>query len=174
MSSSNVAKGYIKSLDEGSLKLDLMFNPKELSLDKKVPWNPQYTSGKDLPAMEFTNGQAMSLSVELMFDTYESKKNVHKEHITKLVKMALIDSTRKRPHLCLFGWGNLHFRGVIDSLTQKYTMFLADGTPVRATVSLKMTQADKAQFKEKDAKKASSAGASSSGGTGDPFEDSGS
>jgi len=36
------------------------------------------------------------------------------------------------------------FRGVINSLSQKYTMFLSDGTPVRAEVALKMQEVDTA------------------------------
>jgi hypothetical protein len=35
------------------------------------------------------------------------------------------------------------FKGVVEQLTTKYTMFLPDGTPVRATVSLRMRQAGK-------------------------------
>jgi len=38
----------------------------------------------------------------------------------------------------LFIWGRFTFKGVIESLSQKYTMFLSDGTPVRAECALKM------------------------------------
>jgi hypothetical protein len=38
----------------------------------------------------------------------------------------------------LFVWGRFAFKGVIESLSQKYTMFLSDGTPVRAECALKI------------------------------------
>ena len=44
------------------------------------------------------------------------------------------------PPNVLFVWGKFRFCGVITSLSQKYTMFFADGTPVRAEATLTMTQ----------------------------------
>lgn len=47
-----------------------------------------------------------------------------------------------RPPLVTFTWGGLQvFEGVIESLNVKYTMFLPDGTPTRATVTLRMKEA---------------------------------
>jgi hypothetical protein len=47
--------------------------------------------------------------------------------------------------MCIFLWGKgfPSFMGVIESLSTKFTMFLANGTPVRATVTVKMKQATK-------------------------------
>ena len=44
------------------------------------------------------------------------------------------------PPSVLFVWGKFRFKGVITSLSQKYTMFLADGTPVRAEATISMQQ----------------------------------
>jgi nucleoid-associated protein YgaU len=33
-------------------------------------------------------------------------------------------------------WGTFSFRGVLDHASGKFTLFLSDGTPVRATVSV--------------------------------------
>jgi hypothetical protein len=51
----------------------------------------------------------------------------------------------KRPPLLTFTWGSKFpvFKGVIENLSVKYTLFLPDGTPCRATVNLKMKQANK-------------------------------
>jgi hypothetical protein len=42
-------------------------------------------------------------------------------------------------------WGSKFpvFKGVIESMNVKYTLFMPDGTPCRATVNLKMKQANK-------------------------------
>jgi hypothetical protein len=52
--------------------------------------------------------------------------------------------------MCLLSWGSNFpsFMGVIESLSTRYTMFFRDGTPCRATCSIKMKQANKLE-KEK-------------------------
>lgn len=46
------------------------------------------------------------------------------------------------------GGGLPAFEGVIESIGTKYTMFLSNGTPVRATVSLKVKEASRLSFKK--------------------------
>jgi hypothetical protein len=47
-----------------------------------------------------------------------------------------------------FYWGGMpRFKGVVESLSVKYTMFMPDGTPARATVNLRMKQANRAMNK---------------------------
>ena len=48
------------------------------------------------------------------------------------------DKQKFRPPTILFVWGRFTFKGVVESLSQKYTMFLSDGTPVRAECALKI------------------------------------
>ena len=53
--------------------------------------------------------------------------------VVELKKNATADDKKNaRPPVILFVWGRFSFQGVVTSLTQKYTMFLSDGTPVRA------------------------------------------
>ncbi len=58
----------------------------------------------------------------------------------------------KRPPMIAVVWGSKQstFKGVVESMNVKYTMFLEDGTPRRATVSLKMKRADSATSKAPD------------------------
>jgi hypothetical protein len=44
----------------------------------------------------------------------------------------------------MFSWGEIQFQGVVESLTVKFTMFLSNGTPVRAECTLKMKEASQA------------------------------
>ena len=59
-----------------------------------------------------------------------------------------IDPSLKRPPMVSVTFeppnGGLAFRGVVSSVSTKYTMFLPDGTPVRATASVKLKQASSA------------------------------
>lgn len=138
-------KCLIKSLDSDH-SVEACFNPKELTIEKQIPWNKHKTSKGNNPALEFTDAEPKELTVELLFDTYESRENVHTKYVKVLEKMTLIiDDKKKRPPMCIFLWGKSFpsFMGVIDNLSTKYSMFLADGTPVRATCTVKIKQADK-------------------------------
>lgn len=134
---------------EGSLApIEAQFNPKELSVEKKVPWTKTKKSTDDAPEVEFTEAEPKTLAVELMFDTFESKEDVAKKYGDRLLQLATVDKGLKRPPLVLFSWGKLEFKGVVHSISMKYTMFLEDGTPVRATCDVKMKQADSATTKK--------------------------
>jgi len=125
------------------------FNPTEVTIDKAVPWKKHKSSEGDSPTLEFTAAEPKTLTVELLFDTFEAGQDVHQTHVQLLEKLAMIDLTLKRPPLLHFVWGTFpSFTGVIESLSVKYTLFLADGTPVRATCTLRLKQADRVRGKK--------------------------
>jgi hypothetical protein len=136
-------------LELGPPGVTATYNPKEVSMEKSIPWNKHKTSKGDNPILEFTDSEPSSLSFEMFFDTYESGRNVYTEHIAILEKGTLImggsNEEKKRPPTCLVTWGKgfPKFVGVIEQLSVKYTMFFADGTPCRATASVKLKQAAK-------------------------------
>jgi hypothetical protein len=83
------------------------------------------------------------MDFELMFDLFETKGNVHSQYIQALEQMAFIQDDLKRPPMVTVTWGSAMpaFQGVISDLSVKYTMFLPDGTPCRATVNIRMKEA---------------------------------
>ncbi len=170
----------ITNLDKPDEQVFAYFNPKEITIEKKVPWNKHKKSKGDAPTLEFTNAEPETLSVELLFDTYEWKEDVYEWYIEPLRAMTLIDTKasgeKKRPPKVMLSWGDkkfLNFKGVITSLSVKYTMFLSDGTPCRATATISLQQAAKVKAKVKKKKKkttptgtdGSSSSSSSSSGT---------
>ena len=126
--------------------VDVCFNPKEYSLDKSLNWKSK-DAKYDAPEAEFNEPTPMVLSVTLQFDTFEWGVSVRDQFVKKIEKMTLLRGDPKgnkldyQPPLVLFVWGQLNFQGVIESMSQKYTMALRDVTPVRAEVSLKIKQA---------------------------------
>ncbi len=133
-------------VDLGMMKVEATYNPKEVSIDKSVPWNKHKTSKGDNPILEFTDAEPKTLSVEFFFDTFEEKESVYKKYISKLELATLImqgkSEDKKRPPTCILDWGGMpKFVGVVESLSVKYTMFFPDGTPARATAAIKMKQA---------------------------------
>lgn len=138
-------KGVLAAVEGVSVTVPFQFNPQELTIDKPVPWQTHPGSGGNVPTLEFLGPEPRTLACELLFDTLESGGDVYATYISKLETLTLIDGNLKRPPLCSFTWGSMLpvFKGVVEQLTTKYTMFLPDGTPCRATVSLRMRQAGK-------------------------------
>ena len=75
-----VEKVVIHNKDENS-DFEAYYNPKEISVDRSVPWNKHKLSKGDTHVLEFTNAEPMTLSFELFFDTYETKGNVYTEYV---------------------------------------------------------------------------------------------
>jgi hypothetical protein len=142
--------------DAGTV-IDVCFNPKEYDLDKSV----QYDSSKsfsDAPEPEFKAPMPMTLSVTLQFDSYEERVSVRDKWVRRIEKLTMMgvvelkkdatkdDKKKARPCMCLFVWGRFSFQGVVTKLTQKYTMFLSDGTPVRAECNMTMQNVSKREI----------------------------
>lgn len=150
-------KAYIWNEDKNQKVVDCLFNPTEYSFSKTNTWSPNGTPSRDLPVVNFQSGGQMTLTVSLLFDTYAlaagqsggSPQDVrtYTEKVLNLMKVdpTLRDSTsgHSRPPRVSFRWGNSwSFKSVITSITQRFTMFLSDGTPVRATLDVTFQQVD--------------------------------
>jgi hypothetical protein len=127
------------------LTVEVQFNPKEISIDKSVPWKRQKTKGAG--DLEFTAAEPMTLSCELLFDGFESGAHIQ-DQIGKLDRLSDIDTSLKRPPKVTVVWGAEgapgmipKFEAVIESLAVKYTMFDGNGMPLRATVNLRFKEA---------------------------------
>jgi hypothetical protein len=130
--------------------IELMFNPDEISFTRTVKWDADQGNRGDhlLPKVNFSGVDPYKLTLkQLLFDTYESKESVMKyvDIIKKSVErtQAKADS---RPPVYIFQWGSAYpkdyFHCVVTSLTYKLTMFLTDGTPVRAIVDISLQEVD--------------------------------
>ena len=141
----------IASLDT-SIQVDAQYNPKELQVDKTVPWQKKSQANKTQETgiqLEFTGAEGRSLTLELLFDGFETGSSVA-GNVETLNTMASVldpgsaDETRRRPHMCVVTWGTTlpTFKCVIESLSVKYTMFSDQGVPLRATCTVKLKEAD--------------------------------
>ena len=112
----------------------VLFNPKELNVDKSVPWGLHDKAEGDAPSLEFTAGEPMRMSVELMFDGYETQTNVSR--VVAMLEKFVAPPGEKRPPPVLLQWGQgLQFKCILESFSLRFTLFLEDGTPVRATMN---------------------------------------
>ncbi len=118
-----------------SERVDVMFNPSEYSVESsnRFSWKP--SPGLSLPIAQFISGETTSLSMELFFDTYEAGTDVRKKTM-QIAGLLDVDKDLHAPPLCKFVWGSLQFKGVAEKVTQRYTMFLDSGIPVRAVLNV--------------------------------------
>jgi nucleoid-associated protein YgaU len=148
MEGTSLSKAAIINADTGGPPIECLFNPKEYSFGKQNSWTVGQTSGANVPQLEFGGGQPATLQMQLFFDTYVKGTDVRKTHTDAIWELMLIDESLKdpknqkgRPPKVRFQWGtSWSFDAVITSLTQKFTLFLADGTPVRATLDVTFQQ----------------------------------
>jgi hypothetical protein len=140
-----------QSDDPKGKHIDCLFNPKEYSITRSVKWDAKIGGGTNIPQMKFTNGEPATMTVELFFDTYEQKDEERdvRKHTQRVWKLMMVEETKLkdkksqvgRPPTILFQWGKGEkFEAVVQSVTQKFTMFLSDGIPVRATLSVNLLQ----------------------------------
>ena len=136
----------IGSLEPGyaSLGVIAQYNPKELQIEKPVPWTEKGAS------LHFDRPGLRTTTVELLFDGYEHATSVQAP-IDVLEKLSTAQDltdrfeARRRPHWCVATWGQAGIpplRCVIESLTTKYTVFGRDGTPLRAVCTVKLKEVD--------------------------------
>ena len=148
------AKISIGSLDEAGISVDAQYNPKELQIDKSVPWQKHNKANANGLQLEFTGAEGRTMSVDLLFDGYEEKASIQGS-VAVLEKLATVrepnssEDDKRRPHHWVVVWGTVmgggdnKFKCVIEQISTKYTMFSQDGVPLRATVTLKLKEAER-------------------------------
>ncbi len=136
-----VERGHQKST------IEVLFNPGEYALQAGNQYAWHTVPGLSLPLAQFISGEATTLTMDLFFDTYEKQADVRllTSQITGLLD---VDKDLHAPPLCRFVWGSLDFKGVVEKISQRFTMFLDSGLPVRATlnVTFRAWQSVKEQF----------------------------
>jgi len=151
------------SLDGSKPQVEAQYNPKEFQIERTIPWTEhkhvngaspkqkgQNANDRGALSLEFTGNQPRSITVELLFDGYESGTSVQPQ-IDTLESMAQpIDPSsttekKKRPHFLVLLWGEMArpFRCVMEQLTIKYTVMSPEGRALRATATVKLKEANR-------------------------------
>jgi hypothetical protein len=131
-------KATITNLQSGEL-IAVMFNPAEYSLDLGNSFAEIAVPGLATPPLQYVRGNGSTLKMELFFDSFEQRSDVrlNTRRVTALLNS---DPTTKAPPILLFAWGGLNYQCVLESVGQRFTMFLEDGTPVRATLTVSLKE----------------------------------
>lgn len=130
----------------GGIAVDCMFNPFEYSVSKSNTFVEDPRNNANGPQATFQQSGPQTLKLNLTFDTYEAGSDVS-QTTNKLWKLMmprsneiLNQANKVPPPMVAFEWGVFRFVAYITNMTQKFTLFLHDGTPVRAKVDITFTQ----------------------------------
>jgi nucleoid-associated protein YgaU len=129
------AKIHIMDGDRKGSFIEVLFNPSEYSLETANNYRETNTPGLQGPITQFLNGLAGRLTMELYFDTYTDGGGSDVTEKTDQIG-DLMGVESHGPPKVEFRWGWLAFSGVVEKVTQRFIMFLPDGTPVRARLSV--------------------------------------
>lgn len=137
--------------DRSAPAIEFMFNPTELIFEGVVETSESkgartQSSGK--PKVSFSNVKAYKITInKILFDTYETGEDVVDKYIEPFRKAVEFVGNQERPPIYSFSWGKQYLRRCfVEKLTYKLTMFMPNGTPVRATIdSLTLKEADEPQ-----------------------------
>jgi hypothetical protein len=137
--------------------IDVLFNPTEYTLAKSNQYAEIPVPGLDSPLIQFVRGQTEVLTLDLFFDTTDSGTDEKAKSVTEktdaFYRLVKIEALTHAPPIVLFSWGGdafpgrrtydtlagqnrFGFKGVVESVKQRFTMFSSLGVPLRATLSL--------------------------------------
>lgn len=144
----NLQKALLHSLDGKNYDFEFMYNPTSISISRKVNVSENdgaRTEDKGIPKVSFAHPKATTISIkDIIFDTYEEKgdRNVGNK-LHKLTKTLKFIKGKQRPPIYIFSWGTINYlRCYVESLDYQLTLFLPDGTPVRAKASISLKEVD--------------------------------
>ena len=150
-------KALIVSVDPPFITVPCQFNPSEITFSKGAKWSSHEKTGsesgtgsttpkvakRNVPKAHFEGGEAPKLKMSLFFDTSAIGYTDVRFYTDLLVALTLINPLTKlygseRPSLVKFIWGGfslsltMAFTAYIPDVSIKFTMFLPEGTPIRA------------------------------------------
>lgn len=125
--------------------LKVQFNPPEYTVTKGAQVAEIGIPGLDSPILQFVGGTNEQINLKLFFDTTKKKTDVRKE-TERFYKLVKINSELHAPPLCRLSWGKSmggfttsqesKFTGIVTNITQRFTLFDSDGTPLRAELDV--------------------------------------
>jgi nucleoid-associated protein YgaU len=155
-----LAKLKIKPLSPSRLpEIAAPFNPNTYAVTKPVMWSRTAGSAdeeaeserrKNAPTLTFSGGGSRQITLNMFFDVTESVDGVKYDDVRKLtnkiVALTRIERDLASPPVCEISWGDaptgsdFPFIGVVSNLTQNFTLFGANGSPLRANLTVAFTE----------------------------------
>lgn len=144
-------------------KIPVQFNPEEYTLSRNINYAQTAVPGLSAPILQFVSGNLQTLEMELFLDSLEQHKvagsvtNQAQSDVRvlarKVTDLMSIQPSTHAPPVLLFAWGSLAFTCVLANVTQRFVMFLPDGTPVRARLTVTLNEYRNVDLEAKEIKR---------------------
>jgi nucleoid-associated protein YgaU len=141
----------------------VMFNPEEYTVSRDINYAQTAIPGLSAPLLQFVSGNMQTLEMELFLDTYEEHRvgsrlqNRAGEDVRQVMRQITdlmnIEASTHAPPVLLFTWASLSFTCVLARASQQFTMFLPDGTPVRARLRVTFNEFRNVDLEAKEIKR---------------------
>ena len=148
------------------VKIPVQFNPEEYTQNREINYAQAAIPGLSAPILQFVNGNMQTLEMELFLDSYEEHRvgstvvnqaqSDVRELTGKITSLMAIQPKTHAPPVLLFTWAKLAFTCVLARASQRFVMFLPDGTPVRARLNVTFNEYRNADLEAKEIKRETS------------------
>jgi hypothetical protein len=147
-----LARALIVNLQTNE-RIQVMYNPEEFRVEQGNTFAEVGIPGLPAPPIQYVRGRGRTLTMDLFFDTYEpfdratpDRRDDVRLYAGQVVRLLDQDPQTKAPPILLFSLGQFQFRCVLTEANQRFTMFWFDGTPVRATLSVRFQEYTRVDF----------------------------
>jgi nucleoid-associated protein YgaU len=139
-------------------RVRVQFNPEEYTLTRETNFAQLPVPGLSAPVVQFLHGNAQTVEMELLVDTTESSGaggpgSDVRALVRDVTSLMDIDPTLHAPPPVIFSWGRLTFTCVVTRANQRYVLFRPDGTPVRARLTVTLTEYRNVELEAKEIKR---------------------
>lgn len=157
MADLNLAKAQLWEMDDEfqqkkspGKEVIVQFNPESLKVSFANQIQPS-TAGdqKSSEGIQFVGAGTTKLSLQLWFDVTQpkpaGKENVEDvreltQDVAYFITPKKDENEKYKPPATRFLWGTFQFDGVVDSLEESLEFFSPEGRPLRASITLNLTQ----------------------------------
>lgn len=145
----------LKDIDLKGKRVGVQFNPETLKVSfanqaKTEQQSAKGDQGQGTSGRQFVGAGTTKLALSLWFDVTAAIEPRHRvDDVRRLTQEVIYfmtpkqdgkDSTRFVPPGVRFSWGSFKFDGLIDSIEETLEFFSPEGKPLRANISLAMSQ----------------------------------
>jgi len=126
----------------------VQYNPPDYTITAGVQIAEVGIPGLESPILQFVRGSGEQISMKLFFDTTEDGRDVRLES-EKFYRLVKINRDLHAPPRCRLSWGmalgaqgglgaplGKKYIAVVTNISQRFTLFKADGTPLRTEMDV--------------------------------------
>ena len=116
------------------------FNPTQYTLDASNQLAELGVPGLRAPVLQFVRGGTRQINLELLFDAYEDAEQDVTGPTDQVYGLLVPAPETSAPPICVFAWKDRRMQCVLERVSGRFTLFRADGSPVRATLAVTLRE----------------------------------